>query len=125
MEPHRPHPRIFRVQDGPAVPTSDPDDRALHLGQLVEGVDPVQPEVVGADVGDHRDVVVLVADATQEDPATGRLEDGEVEIRLGEDPTGPAEPGPVPSLDQLAADVDPVRVGHAHPQTGSWPRRGR
>ena len=51
-------------------------------------------------------------------PAARRLEDGHVELRLGQHARRAAEPGPVPRLDQLAANVDAVGVRHADPAAG-------
>ena len=56
-------PRIAKTRGSSALRTAqpslagDPRDDGLHLGQLVEGVDAVQAEVVGGDVGDDGDVV--------------------------------------------------------------------
>ena len=111
---HAPGPRIVRIEDNPSRAFRDASHRALHLGQLVERVDPLQAQVIGRDVGHHRHVVCGVPDPAQQDPATGRLEHGQLEPRLGEDAAGTAVPGPVPRFDQLRADVDPIRVGHPH-----------
>ena len=70
-------------------------DRRLHLGQLGQGVDALQVEVVGRDVGQHARVVRLVADAAQDDPAAGGLEDGDVDVAARQDLVRAA--GPVQS----------------------------
>ena len=54
------------------------DDR-LHLGELVDGVDALEAEVVGGHVGHHRDVVAGDADALEQDAAAGGLGDGELD----------------------------------------------
>ena len=77
--------RVVGVEDDPAVGLRDPADRRLDLGQLGQGMDALQVEVVGRDVGQDARVVRLVADAAQDDPAPGRLEDGDVDVAAGED----------------------------------------
>src|SRR5688500_19901760 len=57
---HCPDPRIVGVEHRPAAAPGDADDCALDLGQLVEGVDPLQAQVIGGYVGDHGDVVDCV-----------------------------------------------------------------
>ena len=82
---HREDPRVVAVEHRPAVLAGDPRDDGLDLGELVEGVDALQAEVVGGDVGDHRDVVAGQPDALEQDAAAGGLGDRELHL-----PGGPA-----------------------------------
>ena len=72
--------------------------------------------MVRADIGDDRHIVVVIAESSQQDAAASGLEDRQLHARLGQDAAGSAEARPIPRLDQLTADVDPVRVGHARNQ---------
>ncbi len=110
---HREDPRVVGVEDRPPVLAGDPRDHRLDLGELVDGVDALQAEVVGGDVGDHRDVVAGEADALEQDAAAGRLGHRELDVLVGEHPAGAAGPRVVARLDQLSVDVDPVGVGPA------------
>ena len=99
----------------------DVRDDGLDLGELVEGVDALEAEVVGGDVGDDGDVVAGQPDALEEDAAAGGLGDGDLDSCGGQDASGAARAGVVAGLDQLAVDVDAVGVGPAHvlaPGTG-------
>ena len=97
----------------------------LDLGELVDGVDALQAEVVGGDVGDHRDVVAGQADALEQDAAAGGLGDRELDLRVREHPAGAARAGVVAGLDQLAVDVDAVGVGPADELARRCGRCGR
>ena len=81
---HGQDPRVVGVEDVPSVGAGDPGDGRLHLGELIERSDAVQPEVVGRDVRDDGDVVARGADAAEQDPAPRRLEDGDVDAGLSE-----------------------------------------
>ena len=58
---------------------------------------PPEAEVVGGDVGDHGHVVVGHPDPAAQDAAPGRLQHGQLEAGLGQDPGGPARPDQSPS----------------------------
>ena len=68
----------------------------------------MQPEVVGGDVGEHRDVVVGQPDALEQDAAAGGLGDRELHLLVGQHPARARRAGVVAGLDQLAVDVDAV-----------------
>ena len=91
--PHRPDQRIVGVQHGPAVRLGDPDDDRFDLGELLDGVHAQQPEVIGADVRHHRDVVDRGSDPAQQDAAAGRFGDRDLHP-LGSSSTRAAPPGP-------------------------------
>ena len=127
--------RICRTRGSSAFSTSHPSgrvnprDQALHLGELIHGVDPVQVEVVGAHVRHHGDVVVPHADPPQEDAAACRLEHGHIGVG-GQGDRRTAEPRVVPVLDPARPPVDAVGRRVRHPQPGGrdqvreQPRRG-
>ncbi len=112
-----PHERILRVEHGPALRSHDAHDRGLRPRQLLLGVDALQPQVVGADVGEHRDVHGGHAHATEHQPAPGGLQDREAQPWGRQHLTRAARPGPVPRLDLLARHVDPVRGAPGGEQT--------
>ena len=58
------------------------DEDGLDVGELLDGVDAAQAEVVGLHVEDDGDVVALVAEALAQDAAAGDLEDREVDARV-------------------------------------------
>ena len=110
---------IVGIEHDPAVGLGDAADRRLDLGQLGQGVDPLQVEVVGRHVGQHARIVRLVADAAQDDPAARRLEDRDVDVAAGEDLVRAAGTGPVARLDHPLVDQDPVRGGRPDVATGA------
>ena len=110
---------VVGVEHDPAAGAGDPHDRRLDLGQLVEGLDAAEAEVVGGDVGDHGDVVVGHPDPAAQDPAPGRLQHGQLDAGLGQDLGRPARARPVALLHQLAVQVDAVGVGPADVQPGA------
>ena len=75
--------------------------------------------MVRADVRQHARLVALVADAPQEDPAAGRLEDRHVDVAAAEDRRRPAGARPVARLHHPPVDDDPVRRRHADPAPGA------
>ena len=77
----------------------------------------MEVEVVRRHVGNHADVVVQGADPSQEDAAPGRLQDRQVDARLGQRPGRAAEPRVVPLFHQPVVQVDAVgrRIGHGEP----------
>ena len=107
------HQGVLGVEDGPAPRTHDLDDRGLRPGQHLDRVDPLEPEMVRADIGEHRHVHGGHAHPAQHQAAAGRLQDGESHPRLPQHHAGATGPGPVPRLDAPA--------GHEHP-VGAAPR---
>ena len=79
---HLAHQRVVGVEHGVAVARHRLDEHRLHVGELLDGVDAAQPEVVGLHVEHDGDVVALVAEALAQDAAAGDLEDGEVDARV-------------------------------------------
>ena len=112
------HQGIVAVEHDPAVGLRDPADRGLDLGELGQGVDALQVEVVGRHVGEDRGVVRLVAHPAQDDPAAGGLEDRDVDVGAGEDLLRAARPGPVAGIDDPLVDEDAVRGRRADVPTG-------
>ena len=90
---HGEHARVVAVEHGPAVLAGDPRDDRLDLGELVDGVDALEAEVVGGHVGHHRHVVAGDADALEQDAAAGGLGDGELDA-LEARARAPAPEGP-------------------------------
>ena len=80
--------RISRTSGSSALSTAWPSRgtastmHGLDVGELLDGVDAAQAEVVGLHVEDDGDVVALVAEALAQDAAAGDLEDGEVDARV-------------------------------------------
>ena len=72
--------RIVGVEHDRAIGARDAADDRLDLGQLGQRVQALQVEVIGADVGQHAGVVRLVRQAAQQDAATGRFEDGNLDL---------------------------------------------
>ena len=74
--------------------------------------------MVGRDVRDHGHVVGQGADPTKEDPSTSRLQHGEVDARLGQGPSGSAEPRVIALFDELLVQVHAVGggVGNGQPR---------
>ena len=69
--------RIVGIQDRGAVGRHNVDDATLHLGQGLDGVDLVQAEMIAlADIGYHRHVAAVEAQAFAQDAAAGRFENG-------------------------------------------------
>ena len=87
---HREDPRIVGVEDVPTLRPRDARDDALHLGELVDGVDAVQAQMVLGHVRHDGDVVVPDADASQQHASPRRLEHRHVGL-LGERARGSAE----------------------------------
>ncbi len=112
------HEGIVGIEDRPALGPRDPADRGLHLGQLGQRVDALEVEVIRADVGEDAGVVGLVAHSAQDDPAAGRLEDGDVDVRPAEDLVRAARTGPVARVDHPLIDQDPVRGRRADMAAG-------
>ena len=98
---HREDPRVVGVEDVPTLRPRDARDDALHLGELVDGVDAVQAQVVLGHVRHDGDVVVPHADAAQQHASPRRLEHRHVGL-LGERARGSAEARVVAGLDQRA-----------------------
>ena len=82
LAPHLAHQRVVGVEHGVAVARHRLDDDRLDVGELLDGVDAAQAEVVGLHVEDDGDVVALVAESLAQDAAAGDLEDGEVDARV-------------------------------------------
>ena len=110
---HLAHQRVVGVQHGVPVARHRLDQHRLHVGQLLEGVDAAQTEVIGLDVQHHGDVVALVAQTLAQDAAAGDLEHGEVDPRVLQHHPGGLRSGRVGADDQPL--VDHHAVGRGHP----------
>ena len=86
----------------------DLDHDALDLGELLQGVDPLQPQVVGLHVEYRRDVRERHAHPGAHQPAAGNFQHGEVDARVGEHHARGDRPGHVAFDGALAVDVHPV-----------------
>ena len=80
--PHLADQRVVGVEHGVPVARHRLDDDRLHVGELLDGVDAAQAEVVGLHVEHDGDVVALVAEPLAQDAAAGDLEDREVDARV-------------------------------------------
>ena len=100
--PHLAHQRVVGVEHGVAVARHRLDQHRLHVGELLDGVDAAQAEVVGLHVEHDGDVVALVAEALAQDAAAGDLEDREVDARVLQHHPGRARAGRV-GADHAAA----------------------
>ena len=116
---HGGHEGVVGVEHDPAAGLGDAADRRLDLGQLGECVDALQVQVVGRDVGQNARLVRLVADAAQDDPAAGGLEDRHVDVAAGQDLLRAARSRPVTGVDHPLVDDDPVRGGHPDMAAGA------
>jgi hypothetical protein len=74
------HQWVIPVEHDPAVRLRDATDRRLDLGELGQGVDALQVEVIGRDVGEDGRVVGFVAHPAQHDPPSSGLEDADPDI---------------------------------------------
>ena len=85
--------------------------------------------MIGGHIGDHPDVVVQRADASQEDPSSSGLQNGQFHAGLRQGPCRTTEPREVPFFHQPVVDVHAIgrRVGHREPgrspEMGEGPRR--
>jgi len=70
---HRGHPGATRQQ-------------AFDMGQLVQGLDAVEPQVIAADIQDHVDVAALEREAALEDAAARGLQHRHLHRRVGQHP---------------------------------------
>ena len=104
--------RVVGVEDREAVAGYRLDDDLLHGGELLDGVDATEPEVVGGDVQDDGDVVALVAQALAQQATAGDLEDGEVDTRVLQHHPGALGARRVSPDDQALVDDDAVGRGH-------------
>ena len=108
------------------VGRDDVDDRPLDQGQLLEGLDVAEAEVVAlADVGHDGDVAAVEAEPLAEDAAAGRLQHGRLDRGLSSTARALCGPLQSPVVDPPAVDVDAVGAGHADRLAGAPERCGR
>ena len=103
--------RVVGVEHGAVG--GDLDDDALDLGELIERVDALEPEVVGGDVEHGADVAAREAEPAAEQPAARRLQHGHVDRRVAEDHPRARRPRHVALDGERAVDVDAVGRRHA------------
>ena len=106
---HSGHEWVIAIEHDPAIGFRDPADRGLDLGELRQGVDALQVEMVGGDVGEDARVVRFVAHPAQDDAATGGLQHGYIEIGPSQHLLCAARSGPVAGFHQALTDEHPVR----------------
>ena len=99
---------VVAVKDDPAFGLRDATDRCLDLRQLGQGVDALEIEMVGGDIGEHAGIIRLVAHAAQDDPSAGGLQDGDVDVGSSEDLARTARSRPVAGVDHALVDQDAV-----------------
>ena len=111
--------RILRTRASSALSTANPSrgtastTTALTSASCSSVSMPLHAQVVGRDVGDHGDVVAVVAEALAQDAAAGHLHHREVDARVLQDHPGRARPGRVGLDDEPLVDDDAVGRGHA------------
>ena len=105
--------RVIGVEHGNPVARNGFDDHGLDVGELLDRVDATYAQVVGRHVGDHGDVVAVVAQPLAQDAAARHLHDGEVDPRVLQDHPGRLGPGGVGFHDKTFVDDDAIRRRHA------------
>jgi hypothetical protein len=71
-------------------------------------VDALEVEVIRRDIRQDADLIRLVSDAAEDDAASGRLEDRDVDIVATEDLSRTTRTGPVTGVDEPLVDEHPV-----------------
>ena len=113
---HLEHERVVRVQHGAML--RDLDDDALHLGELLERVDALEPEVIGLHVQHGADVHLGDAHAGAQEPAARGLEHGRVDVGVGEHHACGDRTRHVAGYRPLPVDVHAVRRREARRVAG-------
>lgn len=91
------------------------DDDPFDHGEILDSGDVVEPQVVAhADVGHHRHVAAVEAQALAQHAAPGGFEDGRVDARVKQHVAGAPGAAAVAAVDAPAFD-DAVGAGHANP----------
>ena len=93
--------------------TGDLDHRTLDLGQLLEGVDVLLAEVVGAHVEHRADIHVAHRHAGAQQAAARGLQHGDIHHRVAEHDARSGGAGHVADHGALAIDVDTIGGGEA------------
>ena len=101
-----------------------PDDQRLDARQILDRPNPLQAEMIGADVGYHADIVALVGDAAQEDAAARRLQHRRIERHVRQHPPRPLRPRIVAIEDLLIAEPDAIAVRHPDAPPGHGQQMG-
>ena len=88
--------------------TRRPCHDELGLDQGGEILDPPLSEVIFGDVENRRHVGDGHREAAPQHPAARRLQQGEVDSPVAQDGAGAARAGPIPQIDGLVADLEPI-----------------
>ena len=89
---HPGHQFVVGIEHRIAVARDGLDHHGLHVRELLQGVDAAQTEVVGRDVGDHRDIVAVIPQTLPQDAAAGHLQHSEVDAGILQDHAGALGP---------------------------------
>jgi hypothetical protein len=123
---------VGRVQHRVAAGRHVAHDHALEHREVFDGGDVVEPEMVAAaDVGHHRHLAAIEAQALAQHAATRHFEDGRIDIRMQQHVARALRAAAVAAVGLAAVDVDAVGVGHAGAQAAAGqqmidqPRGGR
>jgi len=116
---HGGHDRVGGVEHGGAAAGDAVNDDAFDHGEVLDGADVVESEVVAlADVGDDGDVAAVEPESFAEDAAAGGFQDGGIDVGVEQDLAGADGAAAIAAFDALAGDVDAIGVGHADAFSG-------
>ena len=107
---------VVGIEDGAVL--GDLDHQAFDLGQLFDGVDAAEAEVVGGDVQHGAHVAEAVAEAGADDAAARGLDDRHVDHGIAQHHGGRLRPGHVALHRDVAVDVDGVGGGLPDDEAG-------
>ena len=111
---HGHHELIIGVEDGVAVAAHAARHGALHVGQVLQGVDVLQAQVIGGHVGDDGHVAMLEAETAAHQAAARRFQHGHVHHGLLQHELRAGRTGAIALHQQAVLDVHAVAAGHAH-----------
>src|SRR5262249_17493865 len=124
--------RVVRPQHGRASRGDGRHQRTFDVGELLQGVDVGDAQVIPlADVGDDSYVAAVEAQPGTENTTTRRLQHRRLDAWVLQHPAGAGRPAAVPRGDAPAGHVNPLGTGHANAVAGQLeqvcrqPGRGR
>ena len=103
---------VIGIEHGRATSRDRLHDDPLDRGQLPQGVDLLEADVVTGHIQDYRNIIRAVAETFTEDAAAGDFEDGKVDTRVLQHHAGRPWSAGIRLLHEPPIDVDAIRGRH-------------
>ena len=111
---HAIHQLVIGIQNGIPIGQDRFRHHPFYLGQLLNGMDALQAQVVGCHIGNDADITIFKPQAGPQQTAPGTFQNRKVNGWVFQDKLGTGRPGAIPGHQQPVLNVNAIGGGVPH-----------